>query len=163
MHSETRTKVMAIDPGPRASSLVVWDGECIVETACARENNFVLFRSQNHAGPVVIEMVACYGMPVGAEVFETCVFIGRLLQAAGERSGGIAERLTRLQVKQHICHDSRAKDANIRQALIDRLGAPGTKAAPGTTYGIKSHLWQALALAVTWWDHNAQTKQPPRT
>jgi hypothetical protein len=42
----------------------------------------------------------------------------------------------------------RAKDANIRQALIDKIGPQGTKAQPGPTYGIKSHSWAALAVAV---------------
>jgi hypothetical protein len=41
----------------------------------------------------------------------------------------------------------RAKDANIRQALIDKLGAVGTKKAPGPLYGISGHLWAALAVA----------------
>jgi hypothetical protein len=42
----------------------------------------------------------------------------------------------------------RAKDANIRQALLDLIGPQGTKAQPGPTYGIKSHTWAALAVAV---------------
>jgi hypothetical protein len=40
----------------------------------------------------------------------------------------------------------------VRQALIDRLGLQGTKKAPGPTYGIKSHEWAALAVAVYGWD-----------
>jgi len=51
----------------------------------------------------------------------------------------------------------RAKDANIRQALIDRYGpgkdkAIGQKKTPGPLYGFKSHEWAALAVAVTWMD-----------
>jgi len=42
----------------------------------------------------------------------------------------------------------RAKDANIRQALLDLIGPQGTKKTPGPTYGIKSHTWAALAVAV---------------
>ena len=29
-------------------------------------------------------MVACYGMPVGKEVFDTCIWIGRFIQEADE-------------------------------------------------------------------------------
>ena len=51
-----------------------------------------------------------------------------------------------------LCKNNRAKDKNIRQALIDRFGpgkaAIGTKKAPGPLYGLKSHLWSALAVAV---------------
>jgi hypothetical protein len=97
----------------------------------------------------VIEMIASYGMPVGAEVFETCVYIGRLMEAFGPDR---CDRLTRIEVKSHVCHSARAKDGNIRQALIDRLGPPGTKRAPGGTYGISGDVWAALAVAVTWLD-----------
>ena len=58
-------------------------------------------------------------------------------------------RVFRMAVKMHLCHSAKAKDANIRQALIDRLGPPGTKKAPGPTYGVTSHAWPALAIAVT--------------
>ncbi len=67
--------------------------------------------------------------------------------------------LKRFDVKLHLCGNARAKDTNIRQALIDRFGgiegkskAVGTKKAPGPLYGCKSHMWAALAVAVTWWD-----------
>jgi hypothetical protein len=46
----------------------------------------------------------------------------------------------------------RAKDSNIRQALIDRFGEPGTKKVPGLLYGIKKDEWSALALGVFWHD-----------
>ena len=39
--------------------------------------------------------------------------------------------------------------ANIRQALLDLIGPQGTKKAPGPTYGVRSHEWAALAVAVT--------------
>lgn len=108
---------------------------------------------------VAIEMVASYGMPVGAEVFETCVWIGRYQQATHQTTagtgGGVPVRLVKRQpVKLHHCHSSKAKDSNITQALIDRFahGEPnrgkGTKAAPGWFYGFAADVWQAYALAV---------------
>ena len=60
----------------------------------------------------------------------------------------------RKDVKLHLCGSPRAKDSNIRQALIDRFGpgkekAIGLKKTPGPLYGVKSHVWAALAVAVT--------------
>ena len=70
--------------------------------------------------------------------------------------------LTRRAVKLHLCGSARAKDTNIRAALIDRFGgtggrraAVGLKASPGPLYGIRSHEWAALAVAVTWHDQHS--------
>ena len=95
-------------------------------------------------------MIACYGMAVGAEVFETCVWIGRYL----EKAQGDMSRIKRGEVKMHLCHSMKAKDSNIRQALIDRFGAPGTKKAPGLTFGLSGDMWAAFAVAVTYHDNN---------
>ena len=103
---------------------------------------------------VVIEMIASYGMPVGAEVFETCVWIGRFQQALIERRGITPELIKRHPVKMHHCHSARAKDSNITQALVDRFApgaknhGKGTKADPGWFHGFHADIWQAYALAV---------------
>lgn len=75
---------------------------------------------------MVIEMIASYGMPVGKEVFDTCVWIGRF----AETSGMPTNYIYRKDEKMNICHSMRAKDSNIRQALIDRFGVVGTKKNP---------------------------------
>ena len=105
---------------------------------------------------VVIEQVRSYGMPVGATVFDTVFWSGRFCQAWPNEF----HQMPRLKVKQHICHDSRAKDSNIIQALVDRFAygvrnkGKGTKPEPGFFYGFKKDIWQAFALAVTWHDQN---------
>lgn len=145
-----RKAIVAIDPGPTKSAWVVWDGKTILSSQIT-ENEFVV--SEIHANtpwvglaPVlVVEMIASYGMPVGKEVFETCVWIGRFI----ETWGGDWKLVYRKDVKSHLCGSARAKDSNVRQALIDRLGPPGTKKKPGATYGMRGDLWQALAVAVT--------------
>ena len=40
------------------------------------------------------------------------------------------EYIYRKEEKMNICHTMRAKDSNIRQALIDRFGEVGTKKNP---------------------------------
>lgn len=147
------TVVLAIDPGPATSGWVLWDGEKILGGEPDAENEAILRCVQRRECPVVIEWITSYGMAVGKDVFETCYWVGRL-DVAGD-----AERIARWRIKTHLCGSPRAKDPNIRQALIDRFGgvggrraAVGTKADPGPLYGCKRHMWAALALAVTWMD-----------
>lgn len=145
--------VLALDPGPAVTGWALYDGRSVIDSG-VMSNDDVLREidmmdypgaTWQPAEMLAIEMIASYGMPVGREVFETCVWIGRFIQAAP-----MQHRLVyRKDVKMHLCGTPRAKDSNIRQALIDKIGAPGTKAKPGATYGVKSHAWPALAVAVT--------------
>jgi hypothetical protein len=147
--------IFAIDPGCMESAVVVWDGEKILDHY-KMENHIVLKRLKYLAAttPVYIEMIASYGMPVGAEVFDTCVWIGRFIQALKEnRPEGMMTSspigtVFRKDIKMFLCGSSRAKDSNIRTALIDLYGKPGTKKAPGVTYGLKNDTWAAFAVAV---------------
>ena len=148
----------AIDPGPEESALVRWDGNRILQAAIT-DNWTTLMMVQDTEGPLFVEMIACYGMAVGAETFETCVWIGRFVQAYDNQTRS-ASRIVRGKVKMHHCHAMKATDSNIRQALIDRFGKPGTKKAPGATFGLKADLWQAFALAVYAWDTCQQEKAP---
>jgi hypothetical protein len=144
--------LLALDPGPELTAWV----ELVDDrpTRFAHEANAVVLArlaAWPSSVPLVIEMIASYGMPVGAEVFETCVWIGRFMQSAGPRS---TTRLKRVEIKDHLCHSVRANDAAIRQALIDRYGpgkalAIGNKASPGPLYGVHGDVWAALAVAVT--------------
>lgn len=160
--------VVAIDPGTRESAWLTFNGSRIVAHGI-EDNERVLRRfamdswTLNGFGPCswedrpeafVFEQIESFGMAVGREVFETVFWTGRLYQAAWRQTLR-AERMTRREVKLHLCQSARAQDANIRAALMDRFGgerAKGTKANQGPLYGIKSHEWSALAIAVTWWD-----------
>ena len=81
-------------------------------------------------------------MPVGKIVFESWLFIGVIIQDVPH-----VKLITRNAVKNTICHSSKAKDANIRQALIDIYGPQGTKNNQGGTYGLSGDKWAALAVA----------------
>lgn len=147
-------RILAIDPGTTESGWVVFiDGR--ISDSGVSENSDVLWRLIRtiEADLLAVEMVASYGMPVGAEVFETVRWIGRFEQAWIEAHQNCPDYPVRMvyrkDVKMHLCGSVKAKDANIRQRLIDLLGPPGTKKAPGATYGVKSHAWPALAVAVT--------------
>lgn len=141
--------VFAIDPGTTQSGWVEWSGRRVVGSGVL-PNDELLFELQRRSDvteSLAIEMIASYGMAVGREVFETCVWVGRFQQAW--HSPASVRLVYRKEVKSFLCGSMKAKDANIRQALIDLVGDKGTKAAPGPTYGVKSHAWPALAVAVT--------------
>lgn len=148
--------ILAIDPGNVESAYVVVDDDCrpLRFGKLPNEELLGLLPSLGEGIPAVIEMVASYGMAVGAEVFETCVWIGRFQQCLADRAWVPVHLVKRLPVKIHLCHSSAAKDTNIRQALVDRFakGQPnhgkGTKAAPGWFHGFSADVWAAYALGV---------------
>lgn len=146
--------IIAIDPGNVSSAVIVWDGARIVNKLYA-SNEDVLYQLKQWKNdvPCVIEKIASYGMAVGETVFETVYWSGRFCEAYGSHN---VSRITRIAIKNHLCHSSKAKDANIRQALIDRIGIVGKKSTPGPLFGVAGDLWAALAVAVTWHDQNVK-------
>ena len=138
---------IGIDPGPRSHGVVVVkpDYSTIEGMDLSTDELYATLQRLSVFSKVEVscEWIQSYGMKVGKEVFETVFQIGRIYQSCPMRL------IPRLDVKLHICGQARAKDANIRQALIDRFGMPGTKKNPGRTYGMRAHLWQAFAVAVT--------------
>ena len=162
--------ILAIDPGPQQSAWIVLDPLGIPARFGLCDNEELRDLLGTYLSPdgrwgwdeVCIEMVASYGMRVGVDVFETCVWIGRFMEATGRPAR--VHRIFRKRswgggypgVCMAMCHNNRAKDADIRQAIIDRYGATGgrkaaigSKASPGPLYGIKRDIWQALAVGLT--------------
>ncbi len=161
-------RVYAIDPGYEQSALVVFDGVAVLNHQTvpnAQLLSEIADRTRHRDHVLVIEQIASFGMPVGAEVFETVFWSGRFVQAwAGYHAEMPWDRVKRHTVKTALCGNQRAKDAHIRQALLDRFGpgrekAIGTKRAPGPLYGISGDEWAALAVAVTWWDSELSSRK----
>ena len=166
--NDQHRRVLAIDPGNTQS------GWCLINAHTRRpidhgkdpNTDLLDHLAALNANPdgdgsawtehIAIEMVASYGMAVGKEVFETCVWIGRFQQRLADHGllGTNVELVYRRDIKLHHCENARAKDSNIRQALVDRFapGQPnhgkGTKADPGWFHGFAADVWQAYALAV---------------
>ena len=151
------TTLLPIDPGNTESGWVLIDVQTRRPLTFGKSPNYELRHAiengilHGSADRVAVEMVASYGMAVGADVFETCVWIGRFIEVIGDVDTDLVKRHP---VKLHHCHSSKANDSNIRQALVDRFapGQPnhgkGTKARPGWFHGFHSDIWQAYALAV---------------
>jgi hypothetical protein len=150
--------LIAIDPGTVQSAyLELWHGKPQKFGIVSNGEMLEKLRGRTEDWrPIVdllaIEMVASYGMPVGREVFETVLAIGRF-QEAWMRRGGAVRLVYRREVKLFHCGTTKANDASIRQSLVDRYGgkdaAIGNKANQGPLYGISKDVWSALAIAVT--------------
>jgi hypothetical protein len=145
-------KILAIDPGNNESGWILLDGETPVDFGKCF-NLALLSRIRTiEADLLVVEYMAAMGMPTAQEVLDAQFWTGRFVEAWG----GEWHPIKRREVKLAICGSARAKDGNIRQALIDRYGgkevAIGRKKTPGPLFGISNDVWQALAVGITYLD-----------
>lgn len=164
--------ILAIDPGNIESGYVVLNNDLSVIEKGKVENELLLehmhdylmdntpveiLKEEKEEIHIAIEMVASYGMAVGATVFETCVWVGRFYQKA-HQFGYEPKFVYRQEEKLNLCKSMKAKDSNIVQALIDRFApntsnkGKGSKKEPGWFYGFKKDIWQAYAVGVTYYD-----------
>ena len=147
--------IFAIDPGNIESAFVIVTDDLskvINKGKVYNEDLLDIIWQVDKVSHVAIEGIQSYGMPVGKEVFETCYFIGRLQETFLREHGKFPLMIYRKEEKICLCHSLKAKDSNIRQALIDRFGEVGTKKNPGYFYGFKKDIWSAMAVAVTYHD-----------
>ena len=176
--------ILAIDPGNIESGYVFLDdnlkpvehGKITNEELLEKiQSDYFLWREEHYKDQfmnreeiikneihIAIEMIASYGMPVGKEVFDTCVWIGKFKQALID--GGYVDKDNEIQYiyrkdeKMNLCHSMKANDATIKQALVDRFApgqknyGKGTKKEPGWFYGFKADIWAAYAVGVTYYD-----------
>lgn len=154
-------KILAIDPGNLQSAFAVLEMPDFKLYEFGKiENQDLIERLENLSKEVdtsAIEMIASYGMAVGKTVFDSCLWIGRFQQEL-LRSGLIPTLIYRSQEKMCLCKTMKAKDTNIRTALIDRYAThdfkagKGTKGNPDTFYGVSADVWQAIAVGVTYYE-----------
>lgn len=151
-------KILAIDPGN------VESGWCLIDAGTLRPLEFgkdvnekvLLLCGALPFDRAAVEMIASYGMSVGREVFDTCRWIGRFEQHIRQATGRYPDLVFRREEKLHICGDPRAKDTNIRRALVDRFAThdlkngKGTKDAPDWFYGFRADCWAAYAVGITY-------------
>ena len=147
--------IFGLDPGPEKTGYVIMDADdtrkWVLQSGHVENTAIRSLIAREFISRFGLEEMASYGMPVGKSTFQTCEWIGRFgetLDLRRDRGHIHAYRFTRPEVQRYLCHSSRAKEAHVRQALIDRIGPPGTKKNPGPTYGVTGHAWSALAIAV---------------
>lgn len=145
----------AIDPGPEQSGWCVLAGGRVLASGVLTNAEMLERVASRKYATMAIEMIASYGMAVGREVFETCVWIGRFMQAWHDPES--VQLVYRKQVTMHLCGTTKANDSNVRRAILDlfpRTGGGstpqiGTKKKPGPLYGVTSHAWPAIGVALT--------------
>ena len=155
------SKILAIDPGNKESGVAIIQMPNFRLEWFAKLPNEDVFKVANRYGydEIAIEMVACYGMPVGKDVFETCLWIGRFLEQFKEHQISFVYRK---EEKMHLCGSMKAKDTNIKQALVNRYAkhdfknGKGTQKNPDTFFGVAKDVWQAIAVGVTYYERSSQ-------
>jgi hypothetical protein len=152
----SRKIILAIDPGNEFSAFTLYKQRKILNTKKLPNAELIELIKTFYFDVGAIEMVASYGMAVGKTVFETCVWIGRFEQVIADM-GLEVHKVYRKDVKMHLCGSNRAKDSNIRQAILDSYPATGggstpqvgTKKEPGPLYGVSKDMWASLGVAIT--------------
>ena len=143
---------IGIDPGPTTSGVVTYDpassSVLSAEKEMSNEALIEMLRSLAIDGKhIALERIEAMYAHVGKETVNTIMFCGQIREAIESREGKLT-MLSPQGVKKIVCGTASAKDPAVRQALLDQLGPPGTKKNRGATYGVSSHAWRALAVAV---------------
>lgn len=152
--------IFAIDPGNTQSGYAKLEMPNFRLCEFGKVDNDTLLKmlegyDSNTSDVFAIEMIAAMGMAVGKSVFDTCVWIGQFIHAI---KGIKYDFVYRREEKITICGSMKAKDSNIRQALIDRYAqfdfknGKGTKANQDTFYGVSKDVWAAIAVGVTYYE-----------
>ena len=150
--------ILSIDPGTRESAFAVLDkdlrpikfGKVLNEAMALLIPELMYDYKINN---VAIEGVASYGMAVGKEIFETVFWSGRFWEISLRRVDlKDIKKIFRKEETLNLCGSARAKDGNVRQALIDRFGPVGVKKDQGWFYGVSKDVWAAIAVGVTYYD-----------
>ena len=157
--------LLAIDPGDVQSAFVFMDMDTYKPLYFAKEKNEECMADmihysvdpQHNVTHCAIEMLQSYGMSVGKTFLFTATWVGRFHERLLSYIETV-EYIYRRDEKLCLCGQMRAKDSNIRQALIDRFAkfdfknGRGTKDNPDWFYGFKADIWAAAAVGTTYID-----------
>lgn len=145
--------ILAIDGGTTQSGYCRIDDEYNLIDFGKVDNDLLLkIVTEGAYDEMVYEQFASYNMPIGVSTIKSIEWNGRFVQAAYEKRKPFSF-VYRRDEKMHFCNSVKAKDANIRRALIERYAkfdfktGHGTKKNPDTLYGVTNDVWSALCIA----------------
>ena len=163
--------ILAVDPGPQKCGAVIYDKDKkrVLQAWKARPvgellDDITLLVKSGEVHVVACERVQSYGIS-GSSLLYTAETFGRVRERA-TLAGASWVYMTRRDVLLwlDLLGSPGNRDAAVRARMIEMHGgerslAIGTKRAPGALYGVTSHAWQALGLAVA----VAATMHPERS
>ncbi len=147
-------RIISIVPGPSESAICELISGQPKGYDCVENNDLVLkierARKLELYDRLYVQNISMWGRERrGHNLIQ--IWTGRFLQAGlyqGQIMGG--HLIYSYDVKSHLCNgDKQTTDSTVRQALINRFGAPSTKKNPGLLYGMRHDMWQALGVAIT--------------
>lgn len=157
--------VLGIDPGPRVfdekkgaykpnTGLAWWDGKRADSRSVTYDelvDQIVRRKFHLKVDVVAIEVLESYGSVVGADTFDTAEVIGAIT-ALMKLDGVVPIRIRRKEVKRHFTGSIQGKAKELTLAMEDALGGAGTKAKPGSIFGVSGHCMSALGVAAAVWE-----------
>lgn len=145
--------ILGIDPGSSKSAFVLWNNKTIPEKGILPNEQMLDFLDAMWREPVTLAIESMNHITKGGKaIIDTLLWAGQFYHAwQGEKALVERYKVTLALTKKN---PSKESDKLVRASLIARFGPPGTKKNPNPiTYGLHTHLYSALAVAVVWMDH----------
>jgi hypothetical protein len=139
-------KILAIDPGTHASGYVLYDDK-VVTSGVMDNHDLLKIVLDDKSDALAIEGFRARGNVIDNNCVQTIRWEGRFVQAWGCPEDVML--VARSDVKKFLGLPGSSDDAKVNAGLRRLLGEKGTKASPGPLFGISSHAWAALGVAVT--------------
>lgn len=142
--------ILGVDPGPEKSAYIEWDhiNKKIYNIGIVNNKDFISncirYNQFKHNLFLAIEVPKIFGNKVWQQVIDTAFIAGQIVGKINFPFKKVAPN----EWKLHITGKRGANDQLVKQALMARFGPKGTKKNPGKLYGLKTHLWDTLGIAV---------------
>ena len=151
--------ILAIDVGTTETGYCLMDKNTYKPLKFGKIDNNELLKivKEEEYNELVYEEFQSYGMPIGISTITSITWNGRYIQSALDREKKVGF-VYRKDEKINLCGSMKAKDSNIRQALIDRFAqfdfknGKGNKSKRDFFYGFSKDVWAAYAVGVTYLD-----------
>ena len=156
-------RLLAIDPGPKTSGVVLLDVDVFPPTVLEytakmpTDDMLTTLREKVASHPVACERVASYNQVAGNEVMQTCEMFGDI-RATCRDHGIDFTGIYRREVKMRLGLLVTVGDAQVNAAIRELYPATGggktpqvgIKSKPGPLYGLTFDAWAALGVGIAW-------------